>query len=119
MLIGAFGRLTPLLLACSGYLIGFLFYLFLSFIELKDLDNVMDGFRYAGLGKVQLTFDNIVTKLMFPYSWMASVWILSRARNRRRNQEPEGPARQAEEPCLKICMCNDGKRMFYYHFKLV
>ena len=96
MLIGAFGSLTPLLWACSGYLIGFLFYFFQSFIELKDLDNVKDGFRYACLGKVQLTF-KIVTKLMFPYSWMASVWILSRACKCRRNQEPEGPARPAEE----------------------
>ena len=97
MLIGAFGTLTPLLWACSGYLIGFLFYFFQSFNELKDSDSVKDGFRYACLGKVQLTFDNTVTKLMFLCSFIASVWILSRACKCRKDQEPEGPARQAEE----------------------
>ena len=97
MLIGAFGSLTPLLWACSGYLIGFLFYFFQSFNELKDIDNVKDGFRYACLGKVQLTFDNNVTKLMFPCSFIASVWMLWRACKCRKDQEPEGPARQAEE----------------------
>ena len=102
MFFAACRILAPIMSACSwGYFFGFLFYF--SLFVTNAINEVEDGlfrtfFTFGIIGNVQLAKNSWNgTKVDFPYSCNASVWICCRACKCGRNQEPEGPWQVKED----------------------